>query len=176
MKRRAKNTYPISSQGDYRQTDTYANASKLDRKLMNRYFRQLELDPQQMYLIVRARELDEVSDEERKAAAFPSQAIVIMVAFAFMDGIASGSTQDPALIIVSLLAFAAVVVVYFTGVLDPYKMAQRKVKKLLGAYPQVQDLDSWIREHADEVHAHEGGSSDPSHRSQGKKKRRRSKH
>lgn len=175
MKPRAKNSYPVSAQGDYRQTDTYANASKLDRKLMNRYFRQLELDPQQMYLIVRARELDAVGDEERRAAAFPSQAIVIMVAFAFMGGIASGSTQDPALIIVSLLAFAAVVVVYFTGVLDPYKMAQRKVKKLLGAYPQVQDLDSWMQEHANEVHAHEGGSSDPQHRSQDKKKRSRSK-
>lgn len=139
--------YPISKQGDYRQTDTYRGADTTLRKGMNRYFRELELDPQQMYLIVRKRELDAVSEEEKKQAGSAGQMLLIVVALGFAASMSAAASLDIVTLISELVFMIAILVVYFMGWLDRYKVACRKVSKMLKAYPAAPDMDEWIAQH-----------------------------
>lgn len=147
MARSRTKDYPVKKQGDYRQTDTYLAADATERKGMNRYFRELELDPQQMYLIVRKRELDAVGEEEKKEANSPGQMFLILVALGFTASMSAASSLDVFTIISELVFLAAVLVVYFMGLLDRYKSACRKVNKMLKQYPAAPDMDEWIAQH-----------------------------
>lgn len=142
-----RKSYPVSKDGDYRQTDTYLLGDVGTRKAMNRYVRELEMDPHQMYLLVRKSELDAVSEEDRKSAGFSGQAILIVVALAFTGSMSQAASLDVGTIVFQLVVMVAVIVLYFAGLLDPYKMACRQVNKLLKAYPEAPDFDAWVREH-----------------------------
>lgn len=147
MARSRNNDYPVKKQGDFRETDTYRAADTATKKDMNRYFRELELDPQQMYLIVRKRELDAVTEEQKKEANYPGQMLLIFVALAFTASMSAAGSLSVGTIISELVMLAVMLAVYFGGLLDRYKTACRRVSKMLKAYPEAPDMDTWISQH-----------------------------
>lgn len=146
--RSSRNEFFVSDQGDYKKTATFQEAPSQTRKLINRYRRDQNISEQQMYLLIRQRELEGATNDQKKRAAFPGQVLVIMAAFVFMGGIGSGVTSDVAATLTTTVGFLAMVALYFLGVFDQYKCACKKVKKRLAKYPQAMPLDEWSQKEA----------------------------
>lgn len=163
--------YLIKKQGDYRQTDTYRSGNAATRKDLNRYYRELELDPQQMYLIVRKRELAAVSDEAKKEAALPGQMLLLVVALGFAASMGAANSLSAITIFSEIALVIAVIVVYFMGLFDRYRIACRRVDHMLKSYPTAPDYDAWIAEHPKSAaSASQQRSSKKSHK-KGKKRK-----
>ena len=149
----ATNQYTNRLGGDYHDTLEYRIASTAERKLINRYKKENEISDEHMFLMLYKRELDAVSKEERTKADMGSK-LVLFTGFValwssllmVMNGKAKMSTA-----VISFLACAMTVFVYAFGVLNDYRRATQRVKRLLKKMPEAPDFDDWMRKHISEI-------------------------
>lgn len=144
-------TIEVDLNGDYHDTKTYRDASPERRKQINRYKKENNIENDHMFMLLFQKDLDRVPESEVKKSDTSTNMLLVVGVLLFLGSMQSVATAQGAqslfLAIAGIIAFILVLVVYFTGVLNPVKRARRKLKKLLSEKPEVPDFDEWDREH-----------------------------
>lgn len=131
----------------YQSTKTYKEASPAMRRQMNRYKKENDISDEHMFLLLFEKDLDSVPDSARKDGEVASNAMVIIGFLLLWSSLqsamnASGGANVP-LIFLSVGSFVLVAIVYYMGLLSPYKRAVRNLNKRLSKMPAVPDFDEW---------------------------------
>ena len=147
----AGTSYSNQLGGDYHESLEYQMATPAARRQINRYKKECGISDEHMFLIMFKRELDGVSKERRNEADLPGKAMLAMGALALWNAlimIQDGRAQQSwYLVAICLAAFVMALVLYFSGMLNDYRRACKRVDKLLKEQPQVPDMDEWFAEH-----------------------------
>ncbi len=157
--------YPVLPDGDWMQTDAYANANSVRRRQLTRYKKENGVGDEHMYLLLRKEELDDVSKDERDQSDRLGQFLVVIAGLLLVSGISSGSLEGWA-ILPSLGVFVFVIVLNAIGIISPYRRAVRTVKVSLKKMPEVVDFEEWNVANPPKEHPQ------PQQQKSGKKKRR----
>ena len=147
----AGTSYSSQLGGDYHECLEYQMATPAARRQINRYKKECNISDDHMFLIMFKRELDAVPKERRDSADLPGKAMLAMGGLALWNGlimIQDGRAQQSwYVVIISVAAFVMALVLYFSGMLNDYRRAVRRVDKLLKEQPEVPDMDEWFAEH-----------------------------
>lgn len=143
----ADEVYDFSLDGGYQGTNTYKSANADMRRQYNRYKKELNISDEHMFLLLLQKDLESVPMDKRTKGDTLTY-IMIVVGFLLLWNtlqLALGATGGPnvPLIFVGVASFVMVAVVYYTGILNPYKRAVREVKKRLKDMPEVTDFETW---------------------------------
>ena len=143
--------YTLDMDAGYQSTSTYKTFSPERRRQVNAYKKDCNISDEHMMLLMFKQDLDMVPEAERKRGDTTMYAMIV-VAFLLLFNTLRIAMSDPGganvpLIFLSLGSFSLVAIVYFTGVLNPYKRMVRDVNKRLKAMPEVPDFYDWAREH-----------------------------
>lgn len=147
----AEKTYDFSLDGGYQGTRTYREANPDMRKQYNRYKKEYEISDEHMFLLMFQRDLDLVPYEERTKGDTATYAMIVvgfLLLWYTLQGAmnAVGGPNVP-MIFIGVGSFVLVAVVYYTGILNPYKRAVKEVHKRLKDMPEVPDFDAWNAQH-----------------------------
>jgi len=131
----------------YQSTKTYMQASPARRRQLNRYKKENNISDEHMYLLLFEQDLESVPAEERNKGEVASNAMVVIGFLLLWSSLqAAMNSQGGAnvgLIFLSVGSFLAVAVVYYLGLLNPYKRAVRELKKRMKNMPEVPDFTEW---------------------------------
>ena len=135
----------------YQDTDTYHEASPERRRQMNRYKKECGISDEHMYLLLYQQDLENTPEATRQRSTMSSTAMLVIAVLLLWNSLSLARRgQDGAnvpLIFLSLGSFALVAIVYFTGILNPYKRDVREVNKRLKDMPEVPDFADWDLAH-----------------------------
>ncbi len=145
--------YEVSPEAGYQSTDTYHEASPARRRQLNRYKKACDISDEHMYLLLLKQDLASVPQETRDKSNTSTMAMLVIGVLLLWNSISlargsAGGVNVP-LIFLSLGSFALVAVVYYTGMLNPYKRTEREVNKRLKSMPEVPDFVDWDLQHPD---------------------------
>ena len=131
----------------YQNTKTYAGSSPERRRQYNRYKRELNISDEHMYLLLFQQDLLLVPEDVRKKGETSASALVV-IGFLLLFTTLQTAMNAPQganvpLIFLSVGSFSLVAIVYYTGILSPYKRTVREVEKRLKKMPEVQDFYEW---------------------------------
>lgn len=139
--------FDVTKDGDYQQTNTYRDSDRDTRRQLNRYKKECGISDEHMFLMLTKNDLLNVSEEQRSNADFSSKAILVVGVLIFWNSMmaAANSRQGFDLFLwgIALVSFGLVIGVYFSGVLNPYKRATRKVNKYLRQMPEAPSFEEW---------------------------------
>lgn len=132
----------------YQETDAYHGASPERRRQINRYKKECDISDDHMYLLMHKQDLENVPDEVREKSDFSSNALLVFGVLLLLNtlNVARGGINggaDVSLIFLSLGSFVLVAIVFFTGMLNPYKRDLRDTNKRLKKLPDVPDFTEW---------------------------------
>ncbi len=142
----------FDSAENYQDTNTYHEASPERRRQLNRYKKECGISDEHMYLLLLKQDLDNVPEQTRDRSDTSSRAMLVIGVLLLWNSLSlaqggfSGGANVP-LIFLSLGSFLLVAVVYFTGMLNPYKRDMRQVKRRLKDMPEVPEFTDWDLEH-----------------------------
>ena len=139
--------YNLDTGTGYQDTQTYATASPERRRQFNRYKRECDISDEHMYLLLYKEDLQMVPDDARKKGDTATAAMLVIGFLLLWSSLqnamnANGGANVP-LIFLSVGSFVLVAIVYYKGLLNPYKRAVREVDKRLKQMPEVQDFYEW---------------------------------
>ncbi|MBO7675312.1 MAG: hypothetical protein J6S63_09940 [Atopobiaceae bacterium] len=131
----------------YQSTKTYSQASPARRRQINRYKKENDISDEHMYLLLFKQDLDSVPAEERNKGEVASNAMVVigflLLWSSLQAAMNSSGGANVGLIFLSVGSFVAVAVVYYLGLLNPYKRAVRELNKRMKGMPEVPDFVDW---------------------------------
>ena len=137
--------------GDYHDTMEYQIATPEGRRQINRYKKENQISDEHLFLLLYKRELDAVPREKQEKADVGGKVVLVAAGLGFWNMfimLSNGTAQSsPFVIIVSIAAFAAAIYMYAAGLLNDYRRAKNRVRKLLADMPEVPDYDEWMRTH-----------------------------
>lgn len=139
--------YDFNLAGGYQATKTYREANSNKRRQLNRYKKECDISDEHMFLLMFQQDLESVPPEQRTKGDTIMYAMVI-VGFLLLWNtlqVAMGQTggANVPLIFLSVASFVLVAIVYFTGILNPYKRAVRELDKRMKKMPEVPDFVEW---------------------------------
>lgn len=131
----------------YQSTKTYSQASPERRRQINRYKKENGISDEHMYLLLFKQDLDSVPAEERSKGEVASNAMVV-IGFLLLWSSLQTAMNSPqganvGLIFLSVGSFVLVAVVYYLGLLNPYKRAVRELNRRMKGMPDVPDFVEW---------------------------------
>lgn len=135
----------------YQNTDTYRFASPERRRQFNRYKKDCNISDEHMFLILFEMDMQMVPEDQRKKGDTATTAMLV-TGFLLLWTSLQSSMNNPGganvpLIFLSVGSFVLVAIVYFMGLLNPYKRTQRRLNRELKKMPEVQDFYEWERLH-----------------------------
>lgn len=140
-------TYAVQDVKSYQDTKTYRQASPERRRQINRYKKECNISDEHMLFLLLRTDLDAVPQEERDNKATTSTAMLVIGVLLLWNSLqlamSNGGGANVPLIFLSLGSFLLVCFVHFTGMLNPYKRAERFVAKGLKGRPEVPDFVEW---------------------------------
>ena len=135
----------------YQSTQTYASFSHERRRQLNRYKKECNISDEHMYLLLFKQDLEMLPPEARKQGDTATYAMVVigflLLWSSLQTAMSSQGGANVLLIFLSVGSFAMVAVVYYTGMLNPYKRAVKNVNKRLKEMPEVPDFYEWSAQH-----------------------------
>lgn len=134
----------IGEKACYKETRTYARADGAGRALIERYADEQGISGEQLFYQLHLNDLmHELSDDERRKAAGPGEAVVVS---AIVLSLVSAASMRPVPVFVSTAFLFAVTILFFTGRFDPYEQERRKLRTLLGRDQKgIEAYDEWVR-------------------------------
>ena len=146
-------SFDINQDESYQETNSYRMSSPARRRQMNRYKKECGISDEHMHLLLLREELDAVPKSDVDSADTMGRIVLIVGVLLFWGSMqtAMGSTGANKLLgyALSIGSFLLAVAVFYTGVLNPYKRADRQLKKLLKGKPEVPDFQQWCLDHPD---------------------------
>ncbi|MDO4796388.1 MAG: hypothetical protein Q4A01_00035 [Coriobacteriales bacterium] len=142
----------FDSPESYQDTDTYHEASPERRRQFNRYKKECDISDEHMFLLLYKQDLESVPENIRDNNDTLSKGMLVIGVLLLWNSlsIAQGGLKgaaDVPLIFLSLGSFLLVGIVYFTGLLNPYKREMRQVNRRLKKMPDAPDFTEWDMEH-----------------------------
>ena len=125
---------------DYRKTALYRDAPPALRRQYERWTQEQKLDGERMCLELSLLQLRQMPKEERRRGNRAAEALVI-ASMLFFLAVANARSKATLLIACGLLFVNTLL--YLTGVLNPYVVQTRRLKKRLRAYPQIEPFEAW---------------------------------
>lgn len=145
------NEFMYDASAGYQSTQAYASSSRERRRQLNRYKKECNVSDEHMYLLLYKQDLEMVPPEARKQGDTATYAMVVVGFLLLWSSLqaamnSQGGANVP-LIFLSVGSFALVAVVYYTGMLNPYKRAVKNLDKRLKEMPDVPDFYEWSAQH-----------------------------
>jgi hypothetical protein len=105
-----------------------------------------------MFLLLLKRDLAAVPEDRRTTSDNSSKILLLVAILLFFNAMtsmmgSSSGTFDIATWAIAMVCLASVALIYYTGVLSPYKRSVRKVSKRLASMPEVVDFETWCESH-----------------------------
>lgn len=172
------NEYQLASGNTYQETKFYRNAGADARRRINRYKTECEVSDEHMYLILYAKDLEAVPKDKRDNADIMGKGMLVIGVLLLWSSLQSAMNAKPGetnvpLIFLSLASFLMVCVVYYFGLLNPYKRAKMQLKRRMKGMPEVPDFDEWCQQHP--IHNSSKGTGNAGSARSGKKKSKKRK-
>ena len=146
-------SFDVEKDVSYQDTNEYRISSPARRRQINRYKKEFNISDEHMYLLLMREELDAVPKSELDSAEMPSRILLVIGVLFFwgsmQTALMSQGSNKVFGIFLSLASFCAVVAVYFTGLLNPYKRARRELDKRFKDLPEVPDFEEWCLQNPD---------------------------
>ena len=143
--------------GRYQDTETYASSSSERRRQYNKYKREFNISDEHMFLLLFQQDLLLVPEDVRKKGDTATSAILVLGFLLLWSSLQSAMNSSQGanvpLIFLSVGSFSLVAIVYFTGLLNPYKRAVRTVDRRLKKMPEVPDFFEWSAQNPVMPHA-----------------------
>ena len=145
--------FDIAEHNDYQQTMAYREASRDERRRLNRYKKETGISDEHMFLLLLKRDLDAVPQERRSSSDNSSRILLVVAVLIFWTTMnaastsGAGGTFNMAMWAIGIVSFAMAALVFYTGILNPYKRSVRKVNKRLKGMPEVVEYDTWCETH-----------------------------
>lgn len=170
------NEFQIASGDTYQETKFYRNASADARRLINRYKNECDVSDEHMFLILFGKDLDAVPKDKRDNADLMGKGMLVIGVLLLWSSLQSAMNAKPGetnvpLIFLSLGSFLLVCVVYYFGLLNPYKRAKHQLARRMKGMPEVPDFDEWCLRHP--IQNSSKGAGNASSAKAGKKSKRR---
>ena len=175
------NEFQLASGNTYQETKYYRDAGADARRRINRYKSECDVSDEHMYLILFAKDLDAVPKDKRDNADLVGKGMLVLGVLLLWSSLQSAMNAKPGetdvpLIFLSLGSFLLVCLVYYLGLLNPYKRAKLQLKRRMKGMPEVPDFDEWCLQHP--VHnasksAAVSGSANSGKKKSKKRKRKR---
>ena len=142
--------YDFASEGDYHDTNTYRDANRDKRRQLNKYKKENNISDEQMFLLLIKQDLENVPQDKRQGADTVSLIVLIVGILIFWNSLSAASSNpggfDFKLWILAFISFGLVLFTYYSGVMNQYKRAVRRVNKLLKDMPEVPDFNEWAKD------------------------------
>ncbi len=139
--------YDFNPEGGYQATKTYREANADKRRQLNRYKKECDISDEHMYLLMYQQDLENVPPEQRTKGDMASNVMLILGFLLLWNTLQFATNQTEGanvpLIFLSVGSFVLVALVYFSGILNPYKRAERELKKRMKGMPEVPDFVEW---------------------------------
>ena len=137
----------------YQNTNAYRISSPARRRQINRYKKEFNISDEHMYLLLVQEELDAVPKEQVDSADTSGRIVLIIGVLLFWGSmqaaLASEGVNQILGFALSLGSFCAVLGVFYTGILNPYKRTRRELNKRLKNKPEVPDFEEWCLQNPD---------------------------
>ena len=144
-------SFEIQDGGDYQQTDTYRDASREERRRLNRYKKENDISEEHMFYLLMKQDLLRVPKDKRDGADTTSKVMLVVAVLIFWNSMSTLMSADSGFNMfvwaIAIVSFIMVIVVYYTGMLNPYKRAMRKIDKYLKEAPEVVPYETWCETH-----------------------------
>ncbi|MDO4808256.1 MAG: hypothetical protein Q4A07_13525 [Coriobacteriales bacterium] len=139
--------FTLDLDAGYQSTNLYKDASPAMRRQLNRYKKENDISDEHMFLLLFEKDLESVPASARNQGEVVTSAMIVLGFLLLWTSLqtamnAEGGANVP-LIFISVASFCMVAVVYYLGLLNPYKRAVRNLKKRLKKMPEVPDFDEW---------------------------------
>lgn len=131
---------------DYRQTEAYQSADPSTRKAMSRWMSSCQIDARQMYLLLHREDLRKMPKEEIQNGNRPSEMMVIGAIIYFLYAVTLN--RNTGMLLTGSLLVIVTSILYFSGALNPYSRALKKVNRELKSFPKTESLEEWQKKHA----------------------------
>ena len=174
------NEFQVASGDTYQETKFYRSAGADARRLINRYKTECDVSDEHMFLILFGKDLDAVPKDKRDNADLMGKGMLVIGVLLLWSSLQSAMNAKPGetnvpLIFLSLGSFMLVCVVYYFGLLNPYKRARFQLKRRMKDMPEVPDFDEWCLQHPIHNSSKAAGNAGSSKSGKKKSKRRKKK-
>lgn len=174
------NEYLLASGNTYQETKYYRNASSDARRLINRYKSECDVSDEHMFLILLGKDLDAVPKDKRDNADIAGKGMLVIGVLLLWSSLQSAMNAKPGetnvpLIFLSLGSFLLVCIVYYFGLLNPYKRATHQLAKRMKDMPEVPDFDEWCMQHPIHNSSKSAGRTNSANSGKKKSKKRKGK-
>jgi cation transport ATPase len=143
--------FELTGDGDYQMTNAYRDASREERRRLNRYKKENDISDEHMFYLLARKDLAGVPKERRDGSDTTGKVMLVIAVLLFCNSMSTAMSAPGGfnmfLWAIALVSFVMVIVVYYTGMLNPYKKAVRKVNKYLKNAPEVIDYQTWCESH-----------------------------
>lgn len=143
--------FDFDTSAGYQSTKGYLSSSPERRRQLNRYKKECGISDEHMFLLMFREDLETVPDDVRKQGDTATYAMVVIGFLLLWSSLQSAMNNKDGvnvpLIFLSVGSFVMVAVIYYTGMLNPYKRAVKNLNKRLKDMPEVTDFETWDAEH-----------------------------
>ena len=147
------NEFEVALDGDYHDTSTYHEASRDVRRQLNRYKKDTGISDEHMLLLLMKKDLEAVPEDKRSGTDNSSKVVLVVCALvcwnamSFVAGRGATGVVNVVMWAITLVSLLGIALIYYTGVMSPYKRSVRKVNKYLKSMPEVVDFETWCESH-----------------------------
>lgn len=127
---------------EYHESDTYKNDDRTVRTSLEKYKEELHISEEHMNWLMYLQDIRGLPKEQRQKGNHPAEMLVLGAMAMFL--VAVNMKERSYLLIASVFVIFAAVL-YLTGVLNPYSVMIRKIKKELKRFPKVPSYTEWSK-------------------------------
>ena len=127
---------------EYHKSETYKKADTETRRSLERYKADQKISDEQMNWLMYLEDIRGLPKEERQKGNRPAEMLVLSAMVMFLLMATAGSRGA---MLVTSIFFIIAAVTYLSGILNPYSVTIRKIKKKLKSYPKVKSYKEWSK-------------------------------